>query len=109
MLLSHILVLGYGWFFVDALMVMLLDVIYLFLTRSAIPLGRIRKSGDGRCRTCAQKIMERQPEAEPQDPIGHSLALLVIGVRREGVRCGKANALISLGTSTVGGLRCFAL
>jgi chromate transport protein ChrA len=32
-LLSHILVLGYGWFFVDALMVMLLDVIYFFLTR----------------------------------------------------------------------------
>ena len=32
-LLSHIFVLGYGWFFVDALMVMLLAVIYLFLTR----------------------------------------------------------------------------
>jgi hypothetical protein len=26
-------VLGYGWFFVDALMVMLLAVIYLLLTR----------------------------------------------------------------------------
>src|SRR5258707_6641127 len=32
-LLSHIFVLGYGWFFVDALMVMLLAVIYLWLTR----------------------------------------------------------------------------
>src|SRR5207302_9376972 len=32
-LLSHIFVLGYGWFFVDALMVMLLAVIYLLLTR----------------------------------------------------------------------------
>jgi hypothetical protein len=32
-LLSHIFVLGYGWFFVDALMVMLLAVIYLSLTR----------------------------------------------------------------------------
>ena len=31
--LSHIFVLGYGWFFVDALMVMLLAVIYLLLTR----------------------------------------------------------------------------
>jgi hypothetical protein len=30
--LSHIFVLGYGWFFVDALMVMVLAVIYLLLT-----------------------------------------------------------------------------
>src|SRR5712672_3011647 len=33
-ILSHIFVLGYGPFFVDALMVMLLAVIYLSLTRS---------------------------------------------------------------------------
>ena len=32
-ILSHILVLGYGWFFVDALMVMVLAIIYLLLTR----------------------------------------------------------------------------
>jgi hypothetical protein len=32
-ILSHIFVLGYGLFFVDALMVMLLAVIYLLLTR----------------------------------------------------------------------------
>src|SRR5258708_1207015 len=32
-ILSHIFVLGYGWFFVDALMVMLLAVIYLLPTR----------------------------------------------------------------------------
>jgi hypothetical protein len=32
-ILSHIFVLGYDWFFVDALMVMLLAVIYLLLTR----------------------------------------------------------------------------
>src|ERR1700738_5558369 len=32
-ILSHLFVLGYGWFFVDALMVMLLAVIYLLLTR----------------------------------------------------------------------------
>src|SRR6267142_2183593 len=33
-ILSHIFVLGYGWFFVDALMVMLLAVIYVLLTCS---------------------------------------------------------------------------
>ena len=32
-ILSHIFVLGYGWFFVDALMVMALALIYLLLTR----------------------------------------------------------------------------
>ena len=32
-ILSHIFVLGYGWFFVDALMRMLLAVTYLLLTR----------------------------------------------------------------------------
>src|SRR5246127_3461643 len=32
-LLSHIFVLGYGWFFVDALMVMVLAAIFLLVTR----------------------------------------------------------------------------
>jgi hypothetical protein len=32
-ILSHIFVLGYGWFFVDALIVMALAAIYLLLTR----------------------------------------------------------------------------
>src|ERR1700733_869057 len=32
-ILCHILVLGYGWFFVDALMVMVLALIYVLLTR----------------------------------------------------------------------------
>ncbi len=32
-ILSHIFVLGYGWFFIDALTVMALAVIYLLLTR----------------------------------------------------------------------------
>jgi hypothetical protein len=32
-ILSHIFLLGYGWFFVDALTLMLLAVIYLLLTR----------------------------------------------------------------------------
>lgn len=31
-ILSHIFVLGYGWFFADALMVMVLAVLYLLLT-----------------------------------------------------------------------------
>src|SRR5580765_3781725 len=31
-ILSHIFVLGYGWFFVDALMVMVLALIYVWLT-----------------------------------------------------------------------------
>jgi hypothetical protein len=31
--LSHIFVLGYGWFFVDALTVMVLAVVYLLMTR----------------------------------------------------------------------------
>ena len=31
-ILSHIFVLGYGWFFVDALMVMVLALIYVLLT-----------------------------------------------------------------------------
>jgi chromate transport protein ChrA len=33
-ILSHIFVLGYGWFFVDALMLMVLAVTYLLLTRT---------------------------------------------------------------------------
>ena len=33
-ILSHIFVLGYGWFFIDALMVMVLAVICLLMTRS---------------------------------------------------------------------------
>ena len=32
-ILSHVFVLGYGWFFVDALIVMVLAIIYLMLTR----------------------------------------------------------------------------
>ena len=32
-ILSHIFVLGYGWFFVDALVVMVLAIIYLLSTR----------------------------------------------------------------------------
>jgi len=44
-ILSHIFVVGYGWFFVDALMVMALAVIYLLLTRRSSLSGRTRECG----------------------------------------------------------------
>jgi hypothetical protein len=44
-ILSHIFVLGYGWFFVDALMVMLLAVIYLLLMRRLSPVGEPENVG----------------------------------------------------------------
>jgi len=42
---SHIFVLGYGWFFVDALMVMMLAVIYLLLTRRHSDWGELESVG----------------------------------------------------------------
>ena len=44
-LLSHIFALGYGWFFVDALMVMGLAVIYLLLTRTHSHRGEPESAG----------------------------------------------------------------
>ncbi len=44
-ILSHIFVLGYGWFFVDALTVMVLAVIYLLLTRRQSRLGELESVG----------------------------------------------------------------
>ena len=44
-ILSHIFVLGYGPFFVDALMVMLLAVIYLLLTRRQSQWGEPKNFG----------------------------------------------------------------
>jgi hypothetical protein len=38
-------VLGYGWFFVDALMVMVLAVIYLLLTRRPAYWGELESEG----------------------------------------------------------------
>jgi len=61
-ILSHIFVLGYGWFFVDALMVMVLAVIYSLADTQALPLGRTRKCGDYGCLTNAQKIVGRTVE-----------------------------------------------
>jgi chromate transport protein ChrA len=45
-ILSHIFVLGYGWFFVDALMVMLLAVIYLLLTLRHSRWGESESAGN---------------------------------------------------------------
>ena len=42
-ILSHIFVLGYGWFFVDALVLMALAVIYLLLTRRYFQRGESEK------------------------------------------------------------------
>jgi putative oxidoreductase len=44
-ILSHIFVLGYGWFFVDALMLMLLAASYLLLTRRRSPWGERESVG----------------------------------------------------------------
>jgi hypothetical protein len=43
--LSHIFVLGYGWFFLDALMAMVLAVIYLLLTRRRSHWGEAESVG----------------------------------------------------------------
>jgi hypothetical protein len=43
--LSHIFVLGYGWFFADALVVMALAVIYLLLTRGFSRRGELGSVG----------------------------------------------------------------
>jgi hypothetical protein len=44
-ILSHIFVLGYGWFFVDALVLMLLAVSYLLLTRKQSDWGEPESVG----------------------------------------------------------------
>jgi chromate transport protein ChrA len=44
-ILSHIFVLGYGWFFVDALVVMVLAVIYLLVTRRRVHWGERESVG----------------------------------------------------------------
>ena len=64
-ILSHIFVLGYGWFFVDALTGMVLAVVYLLLTRRRSHWGEPESVGLPwkRAKTSAAKL-----EAEPQDP-----------------------------------------
>src|SRR5258708_1351961 len=54
-ILSHIVVLGYGWFFVDALLVMALAVTYLLLTRGHAHRGELESVGDNCCFANAQK------------------------------------------------------
>jgi hypothetical protein len=44
-ILSHILVLGYGWFFVDALMVLALAVTYVLMTRRQSHWGESESAG----------------------------------------------------------------
>jgi chromate transport protein ChrA len=44
-ILSHIFVLGYGWFFVDALVLMVLAIIYLLLTRRRFHGGKPESAG----------------------------------------------------------------
>src|ERR1700738_1704215 len=44
-ILSHIFVLGYGWFFVDALILMVLAVSYLLLTRTHFHRGESESVG----------------------------------------------------------------
>src|SRR6201997_5607973 len=58
-ILSHIFVLGYGWFFVDALMVMLLAVIYLLLTRMDSHRGESESVGNDGCLTSTKTIVGR--------------------------------------------------
>jgi hypothetical protein len=44
-ILSHVFILGYGWFFVDALIVMMLAIIYLLLTRRQSRWGELENAG----------------------------------------------------------------
>src|SRR5712675_2397254 len=67
-ILSHIFVLGYGLFFVDALVLMLLAVSYLLLTRRHPQLWRVRKCGDDDCLTNAKELAGRTVESGSQDP-----------------------------------------
>ena len=56
-ILSHIFVLGYGWFFVDALLLMVLAIIYLLLTRRHSHGDEAECGRD--CSTNAHKIVGR--------------------------------------------------
>src|SRR5712671_7757696 len=63
-ILSHIFVLGYGWFFVDALMVMLLAVIYLLLTRRQSRWGEPDNVGMTAALQAHKKIVGRTDGSE---------------------------------------------
>jgi chromate transport protein ChrA len=51
-ILSHFFVLGYGWFFLDALTVMVLTVIYLLLTRRRSHWNKSESVGTAVGRAC---------------------------------------------------------
>jgi chromate transport protein ChrA len=67
-ILSHIFVLGYGWFFVDALMVMVLAVIYLLLTRRQAFGANPKVRGRWLPYKRTKNSRREQLEAEPQSP-----------------------------------------
>jgi hypothetical protein len=71
-ILSHIFVLGYGWFFVDALMVMVLVVIYLSLTRTHSNWGEGVGTIDAHPN--APKIVGTNSWNEPQYPDNSALS-----------------------------------
>jgi len=63
-ILSHIFVLGYGVFFVDALVLMVLAVIYLLLAHRQSHRGEPESLGTMGCCTNAQKIVGRTDGSE---------------------------------------------
>src|SRR6266851_4934216 len=65
-ILSHIFVLGYGVFFVDALMLMLLAVIYLLLTRRQSHRGEPESLGTMAAVLTHKKQSGEQMAAKPQ-------------------------------------------
>jgi chromate transport protein ChrA len=68
-ILSHIFVLGYGWFFVDALIVMMLAVIYILLTRRRARWGEPKVWGRRLPYKRTKNSRREQLEAEPQSPV----------------------------------------
>jgi hypothetical protein len=60
-ILSHIFVLGYGWFFVDALVVMVLAIIYLLLTRRCFHGGEPESVGTTAALQTHKKISRASP------------------------------------------------
>jgi uncharacterized membrane protein YphA (DoxX/SURF4 family) len=61
-ILSHIFVLGYGWFFVDALMLMVLAVIYVLLTSRHSHWGAPEKPN-----TCPAKTRPARQQGGPHE------------------------------------------
>jgi len=72
-ILSHIFVLGYGWFFVDALIVMVLAVTYLLLTRTQSPWDEPESVGTTAALETHKNKMGEQLEAEPENPNNSAL------------------------------------